>query len=625
MGNPADATLASRGTLAAFRDLSPEIIRELSSLAVPVGLKPGEKLFETEQPYLHAVFMLQTGEMQLRRPGEPAFVLAPGDVIGLDNYFDKSPYDATVTAVGDVTLYRLLEETLHAAEQRHPELFNVANRLITEGLRSQHNRRQPATGVWSLPARAIMKSPLAACNAAVTVREAFALMYQRRIGSLGVMDDARRLSGVITLASLAEGLINKAAQPHDPISIAVCEPPQLIDFDAPLWKVQSEQARLAAKYLVVVEAGKPVGIVSQTDILQALVSYQRSIITQIGDTKRFEDLKALNRGLGRIAQELRENNRSASMAVRALSEVHLAIQRRCIDLVLEEMRNAHLGGPPIGFAFLIMGSGGRKEMIIRTDQDNGIILADTTQTDAPATRAWFRELCDRANHRLDEVGYEWCTGDIMARNPDFHKSLSEWKTHLSQIAKFPNEKLARWSTIFFDFETLYGDDRLTSALRAHLLAELKKRPRLLKLMVEDDATGGPPLNLFNRLVTASDKERKGKIDLKRNGTRILADAGRIYALSEGIDATNTGDRFRALVRQGRMESNYVESILEAHDELIELLLDHQLDQLARGEPLDKLITPDSLTALERDYLRMSLRVVKRLQGHMQGDFGTVML
>jgi CBS domain-containing protein len=264
-------------------------------------------------------------------------------------------------------------------------------------------------------------------------------------------------------------------------------------------------------------------------------------------------------------------------------------------------------------------------MIIRTDQDNGIILADTPRTDAPETREWFREFCDRANHRLDEVGYEWCTGDIMARNPDFHKSLSEWKKHLNQIAKFPNEKSARWSTIFFDFETLYGDDRLTSALRGHLLDELKKRPRLLKLMVEDDATGGPPLNLFNRLVTASDKERKGKIDLKRNGTRILTDAGRIYALSEGIDATNTGDRFRALVRQGRMESNYVESILEAHDELIELLLDHQLDQSARGKPLDKLIAPDSLTALERDYLRMSLRVVKRLQGHMQNDFGTVML
>jgi CBS domain-containing protein len=625
MDNPAQAIVAFRGTLAAFREVSPEIIQEISKHAVEEQLQAGQILFEPGQPYADAVFILQEGDMELRLPGEPAFVLEPGDVLGLDNYFDESPYDATATAISEVRLYRLPADRLHEMEHDQPELFNTANRLITESMRSQHNRRQPVTGVWSLPARAVMKSPLAACNVEVTVREAFELMHQRKIGSLGVMAGDGRLLGVITLASLSEGLIKHAAQPDDPISEVVCETPQVIDHDAPLWKVQSQQARLAAKYLIVTENDKAVGIVSQTDILQALVSYQRSIIAQIGDAKSFDELLSFNQGLGRIAQELMENNRSAGMAIRALSEIHLAIQRRCIDLVLDNLREEGKGGPPIRFAFIIMGSGGRKEMIIRTDQDNGIILEDTTRTKDPNVREWFADFCDRVNHRLDEVGYEWCTGDIMARNPDFHKTLAEWKTHLTQIAKVPSEKSARWSTIFFDFETLYGDDHLTVALRAHLLEELKQRPRLLKLMVEDDATGSPPLGLFNRLVTASDKERKGKIDLKRNGTRILADAARIYALSEGIDATNTGDRFRALVRQGRLDSTYVESVLEAYDELLELLLEHQLDQLAEGVPLDKLIDPEQLTVLERDYLRMSLRVIKRLQGRMQGDFGTVML
>ena len=625
MDNPADTTIAFRGTLAAFRELSPESIEELSRHAKAVDLQAGQILFKPEQPYANAVFILHTGDMELRRPGEPAFVLEPGDVLGLENYFDGTPYDTAATAISDVTIYQLPAEKLQEVEKQHPEFFNAANRLITERMRSQHSRRQPVTGVWSLPARTIMKSPFAACQPDVTVREAFELMYRRRIGSLGVVDDSNRLLGVITLASLCEGLIKKAAQPDDPLSDEVCESPQLIDYDAPLWKVQSEQARLAAKYLVVAENANPVGVISQTDILQALVSYQRSIIAQIGDAQSFAELRSFNQGLGRIAQELRENNRSASMAIRALSEIHLAIQRRCIDLVLDEIRREGKGGPPIRFAFIIMGSGGRKEMIIRTDQDNGIILADSDSTNDPRTREWFTAFCDQVNHRLDEVGYEWCTGDIMARNPDFHKSLKEWQEHLTQIAKMPDDKAARWSTIFFDFETLYGDDHLTVALRMHLLAELRKRPRLLKFMVEDDATGGPPLGLFNRLITASDKERKGKIDLKRNGTRILADAARIYALSEGIDATNTSDRFRALVRQGRLDSTYVESVLEAHDELLELLLEHQLDQLAQGEPLDKLIDPESLTALEKDYLRMSMRVIKRLQGRMQNDFGTVML
>jgi CBS domain-containing protein len=189
----------------------------------------------------------------------------------------------------------------------------------------------------------------------------------------------------------------------------------------------------------------------------------------------------------------------------------------------------------------------------------------------------------------------------------------------------PTEKTARWSTIFFDFETLYGDDRLTGALRNHLFRELQQKPRLLKMMVEDDATGGPALGLFNRLITASDKKRRGKIDLKRNGTRILADVARVYALSEGIAATNTGDRLSALVRQGRLDSDFVESVLAAYDELLDLTLGHQLRQLENGEPLDKLLKPDELTPIEEESLRMAMRIVKHLQGRMQGEFGTVML
>lgn len=264
-------------------------------------------------------------------------------------------------------------------------------------------------------------------------------------------------------------------------------------------------------------------------------------------------------------------------------------------------------------------------MMIKTDQDNGIILADSPEIQAPGTREWFMDFCDRINHRLDELGYDWCTGDIMARNPDYHKTLSEWRDYISRIAEVPSEKRARWSNMFFDFETLYGDDRLAIALRHHVITELAHKPRLLKHMVEDDAQGGPALGFFNRLVTATDKERKGKIDLKRNGTRLLDNAARIYALSEGIADTNTSDRLRALVRQGRLDSDFVESVLAAYDEIMDITLGHQLRQLEQGKPLDKLLDPGELTPLAEESLRMAMRIIKRLQGRMQGEFGTVML
>ncbi len=623
MNHSTDSALSTRGILTAFRELAPETLHELLGQTQALELASGQVLFACEQPYKNAVFILREGNMELRDPEGRVVDLDLGDVLGVDNYFDASPYTATATALTRALVDVLPASKLREAELRHPDIFNTFNRFLTERIRSQ--TAQPVTGVWSLPARAIMKAPLATRGPDTTVREAFETMSLRQIGSLGIADDARLLQGLVTFVSLANGLVSGNARPDDRVLDGACEEPCPIDFDAPLWKVQAEQTRLGTRYLVVVEEGKPVGIISQTDILYALASYQLAFIAQIDEAGGFDELKAFNDRLSQIAQELRQNNRSAGMAVRALSEIHLAIQRRCIALVLDELRAEGLGEPPVPFTFIIMGSGGRKEMMIGTDQDNGIILADRPQTDAPETRAWFMNFCDRVNHRLDEIGYDWCTGDIMARNPDFHKSLSEWRRQLSQIAEIPTAKRARWSTIFFDFETLYGDDRLTVALRAHVFEELRNKPRLLTLMVQDDATGKPALGLFNRLVTASDKDRKGKIDLKRNGTRILADIARIYALSEGIDATNTGDRFSALVRLGRLNAALVNSVLAAYDELLDLTLGHQVRQAQRGQPLDKLLNLEELTPLEEESLRIAMRVTKHLQGRMQGEFGTIML
>lgn len=610
-------------SIAALRALSPAAAEDLIGSAQTITLQPSEILFSAGQTFKDKVFILVEGQLELISPGETCVLVEPGYLLGIANYFDGTPYLATATAISNVTLQVLPTARIREAEQRYPALFSAVNRLLTERIRSQATH--PIRGVWALPARAIMQSPLVTCSPTATVEAAFATMNQRRIGSLGIVGKDQDLLGLITFVSLAEGLITTKATANDSVIETVCEAAHQISADAPLWKVQSEQTRLGSKYLVVMEDNKPVGVISQTDVLYTLLSYQRSVIAQVVESKDFQELKTFPGRLGAIARELRENNRSAGLAVRALSEIHLAIQRRCIELALAELKQAGRGEPPVPFALIIMGSGGRKEMMIKTDQDNGIILADKPNTNAPETKAWFVDFCDQVNHRLDEVGYDWCTGGIMARNPDFHRSLKDWQQQISRIAEIPSEKTARWSTIVFDFETLYGDDRLTVALRNHLFYELKRKPRLLRLMVADDATGGPAIGFFNRLVTASDKERRGKIDLKRNGTRILADAARIYALSEGIAATNTGDRLSALVRQGRFDSAFIESVLAAYDELLDLTLGHQLTQLEQGKPLDKLLELTEITPLQEESLRMAMRVIKHLQGRMQGDFGTIML
>ncbi|MGF1528409.1 MAG: DUF294 nucleotidyltransferase-like domain-containing protein [Candidatus Competibacterales bacterium] len=619
MDNPIDFALALRSAIAATGDQFPKAMKALLGEASQRVLVSQEPLVTPGMPYGEEVYHLRQGTLELRH-GHTQLTLEPGDFIGLENHFGSGDYSGAVTAVTEAVVDVIAEPVLQRFEQSHPELFTAVNRLLADHFQGQRQRRAPVTGLWVLPARSIMKSPLVTVQATEPLPSAYQLMRQRGIGSLGVVDSGGHLQGVVTLHALTEALIVEGVSRNAPIIEAV-EPPRRVAADTPLWKIHSA-LEPQAKYFVVCEGQAPVGVVSQTDILRILAAYQRSLIVQINAAPDYVTLAGFHRELAAVADELRQHNHSASRAVRALSEVHLAIQRRCVELAEEEVVTQLGFETQIPYAFIVMGSGGRREMMINTDQDNGIIIDDAIPLD-DAHKEWFQTFCDRANRRLDEVGYEWCTGDIMARNPDYHQTLGQWCQRISRIAEFPNEGAARWSTIVFDFDTLYGDDRLTRALRHHLLAALKAKPRLLRLMVEDDASGGPALGFLNRLVTATDKPRRGKIDLKRNGTRLLADAARIYALAEGVQATHSGDRLEAVVRQGRLDGPFVEAALAAYEELLDLTLAHQLRQIQQGERPDKLVSRQELTPLEEESLRMAMKVIKRLQSRMQTDFNAV--
>ncbi len=246
-------------------------------------------------------------------------------------------------------------------------------------------------------------------------------------------------------------------------------------------------------------------------------------------------------------------------------------------------------------------------------------------------RKWFQSFSHSFNKHLDEVGYPLCPGGIMAKNPNFHKSLDEWKQQISHVIARPTEKAARWAHVVLEFDFLYGDEGLTTDLRNHVFKTLRENTRLLSMMVKDDAEGRPPLGLFNRLITLSEEKggkdkggsKKGKIDIKRSGLRIMSDAARIYALSAGIGARNTIERLNSLVRQDVLTRQSVASAEEAYQQLTKILLLHQILQMERGDPPDKLIKPKQLTAIEHETLRLAMLVIKRFQQNLQADFNTV--
>jgi CBS domain-containing protein len=606
-----------------FQNLSKKDLEEVVTCIDHKSLQIGECLFQIGEPYQKAIYIIQQGKVEQRRKSGQILTLGQGDFVGLANFLDASPYYSTVKALTFVKLLCLPATGFQDLEIHCPPLFNGFNRLIAKYIRDQGTMRPATSHALCLPARTIMNSPLTTCGPDITLRKAYEMMCSRKIGSLGVTDKEDKFLGLINFACLADAMLIQAAKPDTPVLKVTGKKNHTVHPDTPLWQIEEIQQDHGLKYVIVVEDDKPIGIISQTDILNNLIACQGILFAEIASTTNFTELKAQGQRIGIMANEARENNHRATAAVRSISEFHLALQRRCIKLTLQEMEAEGLGSAPTAYAFILMGSGSRKEMMINPDQDNAIIIADDPVLETDTAKQWFQTFCYRVNQHLGEIGYELCSGNIMAKNVMFHKTLNQWKQQISHISYLPTQKAARWANIFLDFYTLYGDDKLAASLSKHVHQELTEHPRLLKMMVTDDAEGQAAVGWFNRLITLRDQSGKGKIDIKRNGLRIIADAARIYALKHGIESRNTADRLAALVRQGVLSIDFMTSVSASFEELLDLLLEHQLRQLHNNQKIDKLIVPETLSPLHHESLRMAMRTIKQFQEKLQVDFDTV--
>lgn len=603
-----------------FKDLDHQTLEVLLAAADTYRVEAGMALFREGEPFGGVVYVLYDGDLRQYRSTGFHCEVHRGDFLALANYVDRSPFASTVEAYSDCVVLGLAADTLEQLERNYPSLFNCLNRIIAHKLRARTPVRGINRGVLARPVRGIMNRPVS-CPPETSLRAAMSLIRQRNIGSLVVTNDENGLVGLLTRASLAEAVLLQDANAEEPVALRACREAHTVEPDTPLWQVQELQQHFGNKYVVVMEDNTPIGVAAQSDILRALIASPGMLAPQVAQSHDLQALAKLKSRLVEEADDIREANRWARAAVRFLSETHLSIQRRVVALSLDWMRRQAHGEPPVPFAILIMGSGGRKEMLLDPDQDNGLILADVPQAHEPAAQAWFERFSNQLNDGLARVGYPLCPGDIMARNPVYRHTLKEWQEQVTSIADRPTEAAARWSNIVFDFNTLYGDDALTAALWRHVLDTTAAHPRLFSRMAADDARGRPALGFFKQLVATTWDDSGAHIDLKRNGLRLIADATRIFALQAGVRAQNTSDRLAALVRLGVFSEAFSASVGDAYEALLDLLLAHQIEQARAGEAFNTLIDPKALSEQNRATLRLAMRMVKRLQDRLQDAFG----
>lgn len=603
-----------------FSDLGPEALAEIAPLAETLFAPAGTVLFRHGETHGGVIYVIRSGSVRQAWPDGRTRERHPGEVLGIAGYLDNRPHGSTVTALTDGEFVQIPAQVLRRLEVTSSAVSSAMNRSIAENIHHHATKAMEKAPLSGLSVFEAMSAPLVSCRPDTTLREASRSMRERRIGSIAIIDGEDKPIGVLTWAELFHAVSEMGLSGEDKVTSVGYRHPHGIDTGASLRQAEYLQEIKGTKYLIVTRDGKPTGILSQTDILHTVAKVSPPLLADVQRAEHLTTLYQLQRRLPRFAADIRNWNRGATATIRILSEIHHAILRRCVALTLSEFVHQGRGAPPAPFALVLLGSGGRSEMMLTPDQDNAIILADETGEDA-AAMAWFAEFTDRVNRHMAEVGYALCPGGIMAREPAWRKTLSGWLRQFGHVTAHPNPKGARWANIILDLRFLYGDEDLVRELRRGFGERLRENPRLLRLMVEDDAGGRPPLGLFDRLITKATQGKKRHVDLKRNAIRLVADAARIYAWRAGLDVNNTVDRFRALARQGSIDDQFVKTTLAAYDALLDLHLEQRLQRALKEKDMDdKLLDYDLLSPHEQELLRISLRAVKRLQKRLQEDF-----
>jgi len=270
---------------------------------------------------------------------------------------------------------------------------------------------------------------------------------------------------------------------------------------------------------------------------------------------------------------------------------------------------AQLGPPPVPYAWLVLGSEGRYEQTLRTDQDNALVYDDSASSEDVS---YFEKLAELVVGWLVECGFPRCPGNIMATNPEWRQPLSVWQHYFRRWIEIPDEEALLRIAIFFDYRQVYG--QLPAELVLRTITQHAAEHRIFIARLARAALRQPaPLTFFRQVALERRGEQRDLLDLKLRGTAMVVDLARLFALEAHSNETNTIARLRAAKAAGVLSHEDADNLISAFELLSSLRLHHQQKQIALGLPPDNLINFHQLGPRERREVKESLQAIASVQ------------
>ncbi|WP_234494003.1 putative nucleotidyltransferase substrate binding domain-containing protein [Vibrio maritimus] len=566
------------------------------------------------------LYMVRSGVVEIyRRKGELYNRIDEGDLFGQMGLLTNNKVRFPAKAVEDTLVYCIPAEVFQELYDGFDSFADFVEVEDTVRLRQTVSNNENTNDLTTSKVRTLLTRDAPTIERSSTIQSAARLMADEQVSSLLIIDpeivendeeDTSPVVGIITDRDLCTRVLAESLDPQDEVSTVMSTDVISLDHNAYVYEAMLTMLRYNVHHLPVLKNKKPLGIIETTDIVRYESQNSLLLVSSIFQQQSVEELKALSDQIRDSFVRLVNEDANAHMVGTAMSVIGRSFKQRIIELAEEE-----LGQAPIPYCFLALGSMGRDEQLLVTDQDNAIILDDSFNKEKHGKyfEAFSKFICDG----LADCGYTYCTGDIMATNPEWRMTRKEWEACFADWIDDPNPKALLNASIFFDLDGVYGKLKWAEQLNSFIVRRARRNNRFLACLARNALNRKPPLGFFKDFVMEKDGRHNNSINLKRRGTAPLVDLIRVHALAVGSRSTNSFERLDDIHEAGILPKGRARDLKDALEFISMVRIAHQAQDVEQGIEPDNNVEPENLSDFERRNLKDAFQILSNGQNFLK--------
>ena len=616
-----------------FDNLTFQELSEIATSIRVVNLEKHKTLFQINDVLHDSFYVVASGVINLSVISDAEETLLnkchEGDIFGLRPFFAKNNYMMTAKAREESIVYAIpiatfrpfvannalvlnfLLESFATNTRNSKDKENLRGKLISDNVFYSDQQSE----IQYFQSLSYNNSPLTATKKSI-IKDIAQLMTEEVKNNVIICENSFPI-GIVTDRDMCTKIATGRFSITDTIDKIMSAPVVTVAENVSLAEAQLLMLKHSVTHLCVTLDGTTnsavKGIITEHDLIIAQASNPGVLIKEIKRSQAAKDLKQIRDKMADLVQNSIHKNIPLTHVTNIASDINLAVIKRAVELSILD-----LGSPPARFAWLSIGSQGRKEQLLLTDQDSILIFEDVAPEKYRDVKDYFLKLARRTTDTLEKVGYPLCPNGHMGSNMLWCKSLTDWTKQYNSWINTPGENSNDISSIFFDYEIVFGEPKIEEAIENVIFNNIKNNALFFDFLGNDALRKNSPLSFFKKfIVEEEDGPNKNKFDIKTRALMPLIDGARLFALHYNIKGVNnTYLRFKQL---SITDPKNAEIYLNCAEAFLILSKFRTIEGL-KNDDNGQFINLEEMTKIDKEKLKNALAPMKELEELIKNKF-----